>query len=114
MVISISNNWSADRRWDSSFHITWPLGLAILGFLLGAASLSTGGRYFAMVLMTTGGHGSNAVLLAWAQKTIIRPRIKRASAVAFVNAFGNLAQVFCLLLSSLDLSIGLGSGAQIV
>ena len=114
MIISIINNRSADRRRNSSFHIIWPLGVAILGFLLGAASLPTWARYFAMVLMIVGGHGSNAVLLAWTQKTIIRPRIKRASAVAFVNAFGNLARVCRLLLSSLHLSIGLGSGAQIM
>ncbi|KAL4755774.1 uncharacterized protein BDW70DRAFT_165136 [Aspergillus foveolatus] len=54
----------------------------------------TGARYFAMVLMVAGGHGSNAVVLAWTQKTMLRPGIKRASAVAFVNAFGNLAQIF--------------------
>lgn len=44
-------------------------------------------------LMIGGGHGSNAVLVAWAQKTMLRPRIKRAAAVAFINAFGNIAQV---------------------
>ncbi|KAH8669787.1 major facilitator superfamily domain-containing protein [Tricladium varicosporioides] len=56
--------------------------------------LNTGARYFAMVLMIAGGHGSNAVLLAWLQKTMVRPRIKRASAVAFVNAMGNTSQVW--------------------
>jgi Major Facilitator Superfamily len=97
MIISIGNNRSADCRRNSSFHIIWPLALAVLGFVLGALSLHTRVRYFAMVLMITGGQGSNAVLLAWTQKTILRPRIKRASAVAFVNAVGNLAQVRRLL-----------------
>lgn len=44
-------------------------------------------------LMIGGGHGSNAVLVAWAQKTMLRPRIKRAAAVAFINAVGNTSQV---------------------
>lgn len=44
-------------------------------------------------LMIGGGHGSNAVLVAWAQKTMLRPRIKRAAAVAFINAVGNISQV---------------------
>lgn len=44
-------------------------------------------------LMIGGGHGSNAVLVAWAQKTMLRPRIKRAAAVAFINAIGNTSQV---------------------
>lgn len=93
LAISVFNNWSADRLKNSSFHIMWPLAFAIVGFVVGAASLNTGARYFAMILMVAGGHGSNAVLLAWTQKTLLRPRIKRAAAVAFVNSFGNIAQV---------------------
>jgi MFS family permease len=93
MVISIGNNYSADRLQNSSFHIVWPLVVAIIGFVIGAAAVNTTARYFAMILMISGGHGSNAVLLAWTQKTMLRPRIKRASAVAFVNAFGNVAHV---------------------
>ncbi|RDW64563.1 uncharacterized protein DSM5745_09974 [Aspergillus mulundensis] len=94
LVVSIANNWSADRFQNSSFHAIGPMVAAIIGFVVAAATLNTGARYFAMVLMVAGGHGSNAVVLAWTQKTMLRPRIKRASAVAFVNAFGNLAQIF--------------------
>ncbi|VUC25970.1 unnamed protein product [Clonostachys rosea] len=94
LIISISNNWSADRLKNSSFHVMWPLALAIIGFVVAAATLQVGPRYFAMMLMVGGGHGANAVVLAWTQKTMLRPRIKRAAAVAFVNAFGNISQVW--------------------
>ncbi|KAF5005261.1 hypothetical protein FDECE_8247 [Fusarium decemcellulare] len=77
LIFSIANNWSADRLQNSSFHVMWPLALAIVGFVVGAAALQTGPRYFAMMLMT-----------------MLRPRIKRAAAVAFVNAFGNISQVW--------------------
>jgi hypothetical protein len=93
LIFSVVNNWSADRLQNSSFHVMWPLALAIVGFVVAAASLNTGARYFAMMLMVGGGHGANAVVLAWTQKTMLRPRIKRAAAVAFVNAFGNISQV---------------------
>ena len=93
LIIAIGNNWSADRLKNSSFHVMWPLAVAIVGFIIGAASLNTGARYFAMMLMVGGGHGANANVLAWAQKTMLRPRIKRAAVVAFVNAFGNISQV---------------------
>lgn len=102
LFTSIFNNWSADRFKNSSFHAMWPLTLAIIGFVVAAASLNTGARYFAMVLMIAGGHGSNAVVLAWTQKTMLRPRIKRASAVAFVNAFGNTSQVWTAYLYADD------------
>ncbi|OXV11883.1 hypothetical protein Egran_00360 [Elaphomyces granulatus] len=94
MIVSIANNYSADLLQNSSFHVVWPLVVAIMGFILGATSVQTSVRYFAMILMISGGHSSNAVLLAWTQKAMQRPRIKRAAAVAFVNAFGNIAHVF--------------------
>lgn len=115
MTISIVNNYSADRLQNSSFHIMWPMCLSIIGFVVGASATAEGPRYFAMMvsggmllflvsvsivktadhqkLMIGGGHGSNAVLVAWAQKTMLRPRIKRAAAVAFINAVGNISQV---------------------
>lgn len=93
LIVTVSNNYSADRLQNSSFHIVWPLTMAIVGFIIAAVCTTTAPRYFAMLLMIAGGHGSNAVLLAWAQKTMLRPRIKRAAAVAFVNAFGNVSQV---------------------
>ncbi|EHY55003.1 MFS-type transporter efuF [Exophiala dermatitidis] len=93
ILVAIYNNWSADRTRNSSFHVAWPLAAAIIGFSICAATLSTWARYVAMILMVAGGHGANAVVLAWAQKTMIRPRIKRACALAFINATGTLAQI---------------------
>lgn len=92
-IVTIYNNHSADRLQNSSFHIVWPLAMAIVGFIVAAVCTTTAPRYFAMFLMIAGGHGSNAVLLAWTQKTMLRPRIKRAAAIAFVNAVGNISQV---------------------
>lgn len=67
--------------------------VAIMGYIIAATTLSTGPRYLSMFCMTIGAYGTNAVLLAWVQKTMIRPRIKRASAVAIVNALANTSQV---------------------
>ena len=93
VVITIINNYFADRLRNSSFNVMWPLAVSIVGFAVGAGTLNVGARYFAMVLMIGGGHGANAVAIAWVSKTMLRPRMKRAAAVAFVNAFGNTAQV---------------------
>lgn len=128
LAVSVLNNYSADRLQNSSFHVVWPLAMAIVGYIIAATTTGVGPRYFAMIIMVgfeiplmflsiqpslliivcflpypaliqstiqlAGAYGSNAVLVAWTQKTMLRPRIKRASAVAFVNAFGNIAQVF--------------------
>ncbi|KAF2135838.1 uncharacterized protein K452DRAFT_238615 [Aplosporella prunicola CBS 121167] len=94
VFLIIANNHSSDRLGNSSFHVIGPMLLALIGFIVASSTLNTGARYFAMILMVSGGHGSNAVIVAWIQKTMLRPRIKRAAAVAFVNAVGNVAQVF--------------------
>ena len=47
LIISVSNNWSADRLQNSSFHVMWPLAIAIVGFVVGAATLNVGARYLA-------------------------------------------------------------------
>ncbi|GAB7335836.1 hypothetical protein MBLNU13_g08107t1 [Cladosporium sp. NU13] len=94
IALTVLSNYSADRLRNSSFHVMLPMAIAIVGFVIGAASLNRGALYFAIVLMIAGGHGSNAVVIAWVAETMIRPRIKRAAVVAFVNACGNLAQVW--------------------
>ncbi|TEA12305.1 MFS transporter prlL [Colletotrichum sidae] len=94
LCVSIANNYSADRNHNASFHIVWPMCVAITGYIIAATTLSTAPRYFSMFCMTVGAYGTNAVLLAWVQKTMIRPRIKRASAVAIVNALANTSQVW--------------------
>ncbi|KAI8307790.1 hypothetical protein K4K61_003178 [Colletotrichum sp. SAR11_59] len=94
LCVSIANNYSADRTHNASFHIIWPMCIAIMGYIIAATTLSTAPRYFSMFCMTIGAYGTNAVLLAWVQKTMIRPRIKRASAVAIVNALANTSQVW--------------------
>lgn len=82
LLITIVNNWSAARLKNSSFHVMWLLAVAIIGFIIGASTLNTGARHFATILMVGGGHGANSNVLAWAQKTMLRPRIKRAAVVA--------------------------------
>ncbi|KAK2777492.1 major facilitator superfamily transporter [Colletotrichum kahawae] len=94
LCVSIANNYSADRTHNASFHIIWPMCIAIMGYIIAATTLRTAPRYFSMFCMTIGAYGTNAVLLAWVQKTMIRPRIKRASAVAIVNALANTSQVW--------------------
>lgn len=92
VLVATLNSWAADWTGNCSFHIIAPLATAIAGFILSAASDGVAVRYFAMILMIAAGHGANAILLAWVQKTMVRPRMKRAIALAFVNSTGNISQ----------------------
>jgi hypothetical protein len=70
-----------------------PLAFAILGFMFAAASLNTGARYFQIVLMVASSHRKNYVCLAWTQKTMLCPRVKRAAAVLLSTPIGSTDQV---------------------
>ncbi|KAK4947466.1 hypothetical protein LTR10_013834 [Elasticomyces elasticus] len=86
--------WLSDRYKNCSFYITAPLAVSIAGFVIAAATKTNiGARYFAMILMVAAGHGAHAVIVAWVQKTIMRPRTKRALSVAFVNCIGGLSNI---------------------
>jgi len=41
VVISITNNYFADRLRNSSFNVMWPLAISIVGFAVGAGTLNT-------------------------------------------------------------------------
>lgn len=93
VIVTVGNNLSADYFRNSSYHVMWPPTVAIVGYIIAITTLNTGARYLSMCLMIAGGHGANAVIMAWSQKTMLRPRIKRSAVAAFVNASGNTAQV---------------------
>lgn len=57
LTVMIFNIKSADHFHNSSFHVMWHLAMAIVGLVVAAATLNTGARYFAMILMVVGGHG---------------------------------------------------------
>lgn len=51
LAVSVGNNYSADRLQNSSFHIVWPLAMAIVGYIIAATTMGVGPRYFAMIIM---------------------------------------------------------------
>lgn len=53
-VISVAVSWSSGHFNERTWHITVSKAFAILGFVLAAATLNIGARYFAMVVFATG------------------------------------------------------------
>lgn len=92
-IIAVGNALWADRSGNASFHVIGPMVAAIVGFAITAACTNRWIRYAGTFLMISGSHGATAVVLAWTQKTLLRPRMKRACAVAIVNTTGTIAQV---------------------
>jgi hypothetical protein len=58
-IMSVLVSWSSGRFNERTWHITLSKAVAIVGFIVGTASLNTGARYFAMVLFVGATYGVN-------------------------------------------------------
>jgi hypothetical protein len=88
------NAWHADRTGERYFHITLPLLIAIIAYIIAVTTTSTGPRYLAMMLMVPGVYTSFVVILAWISNTLPRPPAKRAAALAGINAVSNCSSIY--------------------
>ncbi|KAI9926014.1 hypothetical protein MW887_004473 [Aspergillus wentii] len=74
-IISVFWSWSSGKYNERTWHITSAKAVAIVGFVLGCATLNTGARYFAMVIFSIGTE-------------------KKAASLAIVNTIANVSFVW--------------------
>nr|POE86522.1 putative transporter [Quercus suber] len=94
MITAFFNAWHADKTGERFLHITIPLVVGMVSFILAAATTSTAPRYLAMMLMVPGIYTGYVVVLAWISNTIPRPPAKRAAALAAINAVSNASSIY--------------------
>ena len=94
LITTFLTTWSADRTGERYFHVTVPFYVSIAAFILVVATTAFAPRYVAMMLMIPGVYTGYVVALGWISNTIPRPPAKRAAALAIVNAFSNLSQIY--------------------
>ncbi|KFY20191.1 hypothetical protein V491_03919, partial [Pseudogymnoascus sp. VKM F-3775] len=94
VITTYINAWHADRTGERFYHIVLPLSVAVIAFILAAATTSTAPRYVAMMLMIPGLYCGYTVALGWISNTLPRPAAKRAAAIAFINCISNVASIY--------------------
>lgn len=87
-------SWHADKTGERFWHITIPLLVAVVAFVIAATTTSIGPRYLSMMLMVPSVYPALVVAFAWISNTLPRPPAKRAAALAFINAFGNASSIY--------------------
>ncbi|KAF8551300.1 MFS general substrate transporter [Imleria badia] len=88
-ICCVINAWNCDRTGERYFHMAVWWWIAILGYIISLATMSTGARYFSLFLMTLSLCGG-ALTLNWVSNAIPRPPAKRSVAMGLVNGTGNL------------------------
>ncbi|KFY63800.1 hypothetical protein V496_03684 [Pseudogymnoascus sp. VKM F-4515 (FW-2607)] len=86
--------YSSDRLQERGFHISFPMCVAAIGFIISAASLSVPVRYFASFLYICGCFSSNAMVFSWASATLGQTAEKRAAATAIINLLSQLGNIW--------------------
>lgn len=92
--VSVAVSWSSGHFNERTWHITASKAVAIVGFVVGTATLGIGSRYFAMVLFVGATYGVNNIVLAWTAAVLGQTDEKKAVALAIVNSLGNLSFVY--------------------
>ncbi|KAH9927209.1 MFS general substrate transporter [Epithele typhae] len=82
------SDYAGERFW----HITAPLVVGIVGFVIAISTMNLAARYISLFLMAQS-YAGFIIFLAWVSNTIVRPPSKRAVALALINAFSQLGNV---------------------
>ncbi|KAF8826671.1 hypothetical protein HHX47_DHR5000414 [Lentinula edodes] len=90
-VIIISRH--SDKKSERCWHITYSMGVALIGYLIAISTMNPVVRYISFFLMTQI-HAGYVCFMAWASTSVSDPPSKRASALALINTGGILASIF--------------------
>lgn len=92
-ICSLFVCYSSDRQKERGYHIMGGVGVAVIGFIVSAASLQQPARYTASFLYIGGLFSVNPLVYAWALSTLSSTPEKRAASSAVVNVFGHCGNI---------------------
>ncbi|KAL5366222.1 major facilitator superfamily domain-containing protein [Aspergillus floccosus] len=92
-AISFLAAFSSDRTNERGFHISVPMLVAVVGFIISVGTVNVPARYVASFLYASGAFAANAMVFSWAASVLNQTPEKRAAATAIINLlsqFGNI------------------------
>jgi hypothetical protein len=92
-IVSLFICYNSDRLKERGYRIIGGVGVAVVGFIISAASLATAPRYMAAFLYIGGLFSVNPLVYAWALTTLSQTPEKRAVSAAVVNVFGHFGNI---------------------
>lgn len=100
VITMMINGFHSDKVQERYLHIVVPLTVTLIANVIAVSSLNTAARYVAMMLMPGSFYAASTVLLSWVAGSLNQPAIKRASAIALINAVCNTPNVWTSYLYS--------------
>lgn len=84
----------ADKTGERFLHVTIPLVLSMIAFIIAVATTNTGARYFSMCLMIPALYCSFTTIISWMSNCVPRPPLKRAIAISLMNCLSNSTSIW--------------------
>ncbi|OGE47625.1 hypothetical protein PENARI_c040G01596 [Penicillium arizonense] len=94
VIAMILNGFHSDKKQERCFHIIYPMVICLVANIIAISTLNTAARYVAMMLMPGSFYSAAIVVLSWVAGTLSQPSIKRASAIAMINAVCNTPNIW--------------------
>ncbi|KIK65337.1 hypothetical protein GYMLUDRAFT_219266 [Collybiopsis luxurians FD-317 M1] len=89
-VILLSRH--SDHKSERFWHISLSISIAIVGYVVAISTMNPLVRYISFFAMTQV-HAAYTCFMAWASASVSEPSSKRATALAFINTGGMLANI---------------------
>ncbi|KFA52356.1 hypothetical protein S40293_09689 [Stachybotrys chartarum IBT 40293] len=93
-IVTLIISWSSGRFLEHCYHIIGPMAAALIGVVIMISTLSTGARYFSLVLLCSGPFVALNIHIPWETAIVPRPLTKRAALIAIANSASSVFHWF--------------------
>ncbi|WVN90862.1 uncharacterized protein L203_106105 [Cryptococcus depauperatus CBS 7841] len=86
--------WHSDKKNERTLHIICPFFITIIANVIAISTTKVAPRYLAMCLLPASFYGASCCILSWVSSSITGPAVKRAIAIAIINATCNTPNIW--------------------
>lgn len=79
---------------ERTWHITFGMGTAIVGFVISCATMNVAARYVSCFLFASGAYSVNSMILGWVSATLGQTPEKKAVGLSIVNVVANASYIY--------------------
>lgn len=94
VICMLINGFHSDRTQERYLHIVCPLAITVVANIIAVSTLNIAARYVAMMLMPASFYSASIVVLSWITSSLNQPTVKRAAAIAAINAVSNTPNIW--------------------
>jgi len=94
VICMLINGFHSDRTQERYLHIVCPLAVTVVANVIAVSTLNIAARYVAMMLMPASFYSASIVVLSWIASSLNQPAVKRAAAIAAINAVSNTPNIW--------------------